>query len=49
MQKNFAVEVYIMNGEKTYIVRQPDDQMKTFIPALVTTNVEMVSDFLKSV
>lgn len=49
MQKNFAVEVYIMNGEKTYIVRQPDDQMQNLIPALVTTDVDKVSDFLKSV
>lgn len=49
MQKNFAVEVYIMNGEKTYIVRQLDEQVKTFVPALVTTDVDKVSDFLKSV
>lgn len=49
MQKNFVVEVYNANGEKTYIVRQPDDQLKSYVPVLVTTEVEKVSDFLKSV
>lgn len=49
MQKNFVVEVYQMNGDRTYIVRQPNDQNQKFDAVLVTSDVEKVSDYLKSV
>lgn len=45
MQKNFVVEVYSCKGQRTYIVRVPNDQTKGFDVVLVTNNPSDISDY----
>ena len=49
MQKNFVVEVYEVHSNRTYIVREGDDQTKSWKPVVVTDDPAVIADFLAQV
>lgn len=48
MQKNFILEVYDLNGKKTYIVRQPNMETKGYDAVLITGDPVEVSNFISN-
>ena len=49
MQKNFIVEVYEVDGNRTYIVREAVDQSNQWKPVVVTDDPAVIADFLDQV